>query len=108
MLDAFAKPFFTEADDAPPRVTLRAADYVALLVQAGVTDPALWPPERREGAAALARVRQIEADCTAQQGAFDWERLPPELQNEYDRLSALLDGLQDTGEHIPLHGLMPA
>ena len=103
MLVALTKPIFShKSEDAPPRVTLQAADYVALLVQAGVTDPALWPPEMQAGAAALARVRQIEAEGAAQVGGFDWERLPPEVQDEYDRNSALLDDLQDTGERVSL------
>ncbi len=106
MLDELTKPLFTgQTEGVSPMVTLRAADYVALLVRAGVTDPTLWPPEMQEGASALARVRQIEADCEAQTGAFDWELLPSEVQDEYDRLGARLDDLQDTGERISLSGL---
>ena len=105
MSNALAQPVFTEADNAPPMVTLRAADYVALLVQAGVTDPLLWPPEMQAGATALARVRQIEAECAALRGTFDWEALSPEVQDEYDRLSARLDDFQDTGERVSLGDL---
>lgn len=54
------------------------------MVTAGITDPQRWPEEARAGAALLARIRQIEADCKAQHGQWDWELLSPELQNEYD------------------------
>jgi hypothetical protein len=44
------------------------------------------------------RIRQIESDCIAKYGEFDWERLSLELQDEYDSLCILLDELQDTEE----------
>ncbi len=67
---------------------------VDLLVIAGITDPQRWPEEARAGAALLARIRQIEADCKAQHGQWDWELLSPELQNEYDVACGKLDRLR--------------
>ena len=93
--------FATDAGGKSTAVTLDTTAYIALLVRANVTDPTFWPPGTQEGAAALARIRQIEADCTAQHGEFDWEKLPEAVQDEYDDLYALLDRLQDTGERIP-------
>jgi hypothetical protein len=92
--------FTTDAEGRPTAVTLETIAYITLLVRANVTDPALWPPGAQEGAAALARARQIEADCIAQHGEFDWEKLPGGVQDEYDDLCALLDRLQDTGERL--------
>ncbi len=86
----------------PARVTLDIQTYIDLLVQANVTDPTLWPPAMKEGASALARVRQIEAECIAQHGEFDWEKLPESVRDEYDGLCAFLDNLRDAGERIPL------
>ena len=82
-------------------VTLDTVAYVSLLVRSNITDPDLWPPGTQEGATALWRVREIEADCIAQHGEFDWEELPEALQDEYDSRCAVLDRLQDTGERIP-------
>jgi hypothetical protein len=93
--------FATDDDGKPTSVILDTIAYVTLLVRANVTDPALWPPGAEEGAAALARVRQIETDCITRHGEFDWEKLPETTQDEYDDLCALLDHLQDTGERIP-------
>jgi hypothetical protein len=90
--------FATDADGKPTAVTLDAVAYITLLIRANVTDPGLWPPGIEDGAAALERIRQIETDCIAQHGEFDWERLPEAVQDEYDRLCLLLDELQDTGE----------
>ena len=80
--------------------TLDSREYVRLLVQADVTDPECWPPDMREGATALVRVRQIECTCRAKHGTFDWEKLPEEIQDEYDTLCSLLDRLQDKGGGI--------
>ncbi|GBC76194.1 hypothetical protein HRbin07_00391 [bacterium HR07] len=93
--------FATDPQGRPTKVTLDTAAYIMLLVQANITDPALWPPGMQEGASALARIRQIEAECISQHGEFDWERLPKAIQDEYDDLCVLLDKLQDTGERIP-------
>jgi hypothetical protein len=102
-----ARPQF-ELDRAgkPTAVRLATATYVQLLVQAGITDPNFWPPGMEQGAQTLARIREIEAACIEQHGAFDWEKLPPEIQEEYDALCALLDSLQDTGERVALRSLL--
>ncbi len=92
--------FATDADGKPTAVTLGTIAYIKLLVRANVTDPALWPPRMEKGAAWLARVRQIEVDCIAQHGEFDWEKLPEAVQNEYDSLCLSLDELQDIGEWV--------
>jgi hypothetical protein len=86
----------------PTTVTLDISTYIDLLVKANVTDPALWPPAMKGGASALARIREIEAECIARHGEFDWEKLPESVQDEYDSLCAFLDNLRDTGERIPL------
>jgi len=90
----------------PTSVRLETAAYIQLLVGANITDPDLWPPGMEEGAKALARIRQIEAECIAQHGEFDWEKLPPDVQDEYDALCALLDRLQDEGESVVLRDLI--
>ncbi len=99
---AVAPHFTTDRKGRATGVRLDTPAYVSLLVNASVTDPALWPPQMREGARALARIRRIEAHCVRRHGEFDWERLSPKLQDEYDTLCLLLDRLQDTGESIPL------
>ena len=98
--------FVTDVDDTPTAVTLDPVAYVTLLVRANITDPTLWPPGMEEGATALARVREIERDCIAQHGEFDWEELPVSMQDEYDSRCSLLDRLQDTGEGIALRDLL--
>ncbi len=98
--------FETDSAGKPTAVRLETAVYIQLLVQANITDPALWPPGMENGAKALARIREIEQDCIRRYGEFDWEMLPPELQDEYDALCALLDTLQDTGERFNLHALL--
>jgi hypothetical protein len=60
----------------------------------------------QEGARARARVRKIEAHCIRRHGGFDWEKLSPKLQDEYDALCVLLDRLRDTGESIPLRDIL--
>lgn len=55
----------------------------------------------KEIAEVLQRIRQIESDCIAQHGEFDWEKLSENLQDEYDSLCILLDELQDDEEPIP-------
>lgn len=97
-----APRFVTKGDGKATAVTLDPLAYVTLLVKANVTDPELWPPGMQDGAAWLARIREIERKCIAKHGEFDWEKLSARVQNEYDDLCALLDRLQDTGERIPL------
>jgi len=99
--------FSTDAHGKPVAVRLETAAYVSLLVRANVTQLELWPPGMEKGARDLARVRQIEADCVAQHGEFDWEKLPEDIQDEYDLLCAALDELQDTGERTALRDLEP-
>ena len=82
-------------------VTLDLRSYLILLVEAGVTDPHLWPPGLQDGAAALARIRQIESDCKSQHGEFDWEKLSRVVQDEYDNLSAALDRLRENAPPVP-------
>ena len=101
-----APQFTTDECGKPIGVKLDTVAYVALLVRANATDPALRPPGMQRGADALARVRQIEADCVAQHGESDWEKLPETVQDEYDALSAVLDDLQDTGERVSLDDIL--
>lgn len=90
--------FTLDPHGQPTAVTLEVRAYIALLIQANVTDPDLWPPGFKDKASSLARIREIESDCVAQHGEFDWERLSLALQDEYDSLCATLDSLQDGGE----------
>jgi len=101
-----APQFLTGINGTAAAVTLHPVAYIALLVKANVTDPALWPPGTQHGAAALARVRAIEKRCIARHGEFDWEKLSPKVQDEYDGLCSVLDGLMDTGERISLQELL--
>jgi hypothetical protein len=89
--------FTVDAHGKPIAATMDMAAYVTLLIKANAIDLALWPPGMEKGAEALARIRQIESDCTANHGEFDWEKLPEETQDEYDRLCLLLDELRETG-----------
>ena len=91
-LDSTCPPqFAVDHSGKPTMVTLGVKTYIRLLVRADVTDPVLWPPGFQGGAAALARVRQIESSCIGQYGEFDWEKLFPTVQDEYDSLCILLD-----------------
>ena len=76
-------------------VILETIDYIKLLIKANITNKAFWPPDMEDGADALLRIRQIESDCIDKNGEFDWEKLSLEIQDEYDHLCILLDGLQD-------------
>ncbi|PKB64712.1 MAG: hypothetical protein BZY80_02040 [SAR202 cluster bacterium Io17-Chloro-G2] len=80
------------------KVTLTPETYVKLLVEANVTNPLFWPPGLEEGAAKLARLRQIESDNQSKNGGFDWESLPGEIQGEYDALSVSLDSYQEPND----------
>ncbi len=90
--------FATDSNGKPTTATLTLETYVKLLIRANITDQALWPPGFQQGAPALARVRQIESRAAVQGGGFDWEKLPPAVQDEYDTLCLLLDRLLDDGE----------
>jgi hypothetical protein len=52
-------------------VEIDTAELVRLLVNADETNPAKWPPEARQGAAYLARIREIEALGREQHGEWD-------------------------------------
>ncbi len=54
----------------------------------------------RSPAKVLKRIREIESDYIAQHGEFDWEKLPENLQDEYDRLCILLDELSGDEEYV--------
>jgi len=99
-------PKFGTDEQGKSVVVLDRASYIALLIRGNVTDPSYWPPGTEEGARALVRIRQIEHECIAKYGEFDWEKLPPEVQDEYDALCSLLDRLTDTGERISLSKLL--
>jgi hypothetical protein len=92
--------FTLDPNGKPTGVTLGVEAYVTLLIQANVTDPELWPPGSKEGATALARVREIESSCIAQYGEFDCEKLNPAVQDEYDTLCVLLDKLQEDDSRV--------
>jgi hypothetical protein len=87
--------FTVDPHGKPSGVTLGVKAYITLLVQANVIDPELWPPGFKEDATALTRVREIESDCIAEYGEFDWEKLTPAVQDEYDTLCVFLDTLQE-------------
>jgi hypothetical protein len=76
-------------------VEIEISELVELLLAANVTDAALWPAVAREGARLLARIREIEAQCIAAHGEFDWEQLDEDTQDEYDGLSVRLNKLRD-------------
>jgi hypothetical protein len=94
--------FAIDADGKPVDVLLDTASYISLLVRADVFDAAQWPPGKQEGAALLKRIREIEHACIAAHGAFDWEKLDPALQDEYDGLTTQLSRLQFGREGRPL------
>jgi hypothetical protein len=81
-------------------VILETIDYIKLLIKANITNKAFWPPDMEEGADVLLRIKKIESDCIDKYGEFDWEKLPLEIQDEYDHLCILLDRLQNVGENI--------
>jgi hypothetical protein len=83
-------------------VILETIDYIKLLIKANITNKVFWPPDMEEGADVLLRLRQIESDCIDKYGEFDWEKLPLEIQDEYDHLFILLDELLNVGENMDL------
>lgn len=105
-LDDRPPTFTTDANGRPTAVRLDPPAYIDLLVRANVTDRALWPPGAEHGAQALARIREIEAACIAEHGAFDFDKLPAALQDDYDALCLQLDALCDTGQPVPLSDLV--
>ena len=97
-----AKPVFLHTDEQGAQVTATfpMADYLDLLIRANELDPSYWPASKRQGATLLKRIREIEAECIRQHGAFDWEKLPEPLQEEYDALRLQLDELRDDGTRV--------
>lgn len=97
-----AEPIFLQTDEHCTQVTATfpMADYIDLLIRANEFDPSYWPASKRQGAALLRRIREIEAECIRQYGEFDWERLPEELQEEYDTLRLQLEELRDDGTRV--------
>ena len=87
--------FAKDLETSSGTVTLDLQSYLILLVKADVIDPHLWPPGLQDGAATLARVRQIEEDCKSQHGEFDWEKMSRAEQDEYDALCSKLDGMRE-------------
>ena len=87
--------FTTNRAGKPTKVILTPENYIRLLGKANETNPSFWPPGSEEGAAKLKRLRQIESEYQPQEGRFDWESLPAEIQDEYDGLSIALDLFQE-------------
>lgn len=85
----------------PERVEVDTYRLLDLLVAANVTDPELWPEGARHGAQLLRRIREIEAECIAAHGEFDWEQLDADTQDEYDGSRAELNRLRDPGPGMP-------
>lgn len=81
-------------------VSLDGLDWARLLVRLNITDASAWPLGLREGAALLARIREIEADCVAANGDFDWEKLEEAVQDEYDVAIVELERLLDDGKRF--------
>ena len=96
----FQPAFIENPDGKPITVSLDLKSYVTLLVKANVMEPHLWPPGLQSGAAALARIREIESGCVSQHGEFDWGKLSPIVQDEYDGLCCVLDSLQENGAPV--------
>ena len=81
-------------DDGSAFALLGIRQYIDLLVRGNVFDEELWPPDYKEGAKHLARIREIERECRETHGKWDWELISPELQDEYDDTCALLDQMR--------------
>jgi len=84
---------------ADKQVRLDLYDYLELLCRANVTDAGQWPEGTQQGAALLARIREIETDCRNAHGEWDWELISKELQDEYDITTSRLDLLIE--QHNP-------
>ncbi len=100
-IDFNAPPQFDSfANSKATRVTLQAWDYCSLLIRANITDHALWPPGYEDTARAFAAVRRLEAKCIAEHGEWDWEKLSPEEQDEYDSAVAVLSYAEGRGRPL--------
>jgi hypothetical protein len=93
--------FAADANGNTVDVLLDTASYISLLVRADVFDAGQWPPGKQEGAVLLSRIREIEHACIAAHGAFDWEKLEPAAQDEYDGLTVQLVRLHFGTETTP-------
>lgn len=89
-------------------VTLQRENYVKLLVDARVTDPACWPPGMEAVAGMIERVRDIEEECMEKHGEFDPEKLSTEVQDEYMDLHLVLDTIQENGDMQEVADLIAA
>ena len=88
---------------APPTtISVPLDEYFELLVEAGITDPARWPSGYEQGAALLARIREIEDACIAAHGGFDFDKLSRKEQDEYDHACIDLDELIDPDDDDPV------
>ena len=90
----------------PPITPVPTEELLELLVEANVTDPARWPEGAKHGARLLARIQQIEQDCLAEHGSWDWELLPADLQIEYDSACSELNQLRSNGNERPFADVM--
>ncbi|MDF2441416.1 MAG: hypothetical protein JWN98_2400 [Abditibacteriota bacterium] len=79
-------------------VTLQRENYIKLLVDARVTDPACWPPGLEVVAGMIERVCDIEEACIEQYGEFDPEKLTAQDQDEYMDLHLVLDAIQENAD----------
>jgi hypothetical protein len=104
----FARPprFAVDRAGRPVDTTLNTADCIELLIQAKVVNPEMWPPSMEQGAAALSRIRDIEAGCVGEHGRWDWELLPEDLQDAYDLACSQLSVLRSAGEAVALDTLV--
>lgn len=87
--------FSCNVPEKSQEVTLKRENYVKLLVDARVTDPACWPPGLEEVAAMIERVRDIEEACVEKYGDFDPEKLSAQVQDEYMDLHLVIDAIQE-------------
>ena len=70
--------------EAPRRIEIDLDDYLELLIERNVFDAARWPAGMEAGAALLKRIREIEQNCLAEHGEFDFNKLTRRIQDEYD------------------------
>jgi len=96
-------PSFQEsAEGKVTGVLLEPQMYALLLAKANVLDARAWPPEFRQGAEYLSRIREIEAECIATCGEWDFDRLSDELQDEYDSAIVCLEMLVEPEPSVTL------
>jgi hypothetical protein len=88
--------------EPPRKITLDLDKYLELLIEKDVFDPQLWPEGMRQGADLLRRIREIERQCIAEHGAFDFDEFPPRLQDEYDNARIDLDELIEPPDETPV------